>query len=273
MKDDDRDRFIMEDVGYGDITTDLLSSDDFAGAEIIANQDCVVAGIEEATSIFEHFGLSAEPVVEDGSEVSKGTHLIRLKGSRKNILTAERLALNLIMHMSGIATKTSRLTHLARKKNPDVKIAATRKTVPGFRFYQKKAVELGGGDTHRFRLDDLFLIKDNHLASGMSIKEAIENAKDKHFTKKVEVECESLDQAMEAVSSGADIVMLDNFCPDLAREGYEKIKKSNPEVLVEISGGITEENIMDYAESADIISMGALTHSYISIDVSLNMVN
>ena len=263
--------FIEEDIGYGDITTESLSIDKNATGEIKVNENCVVAGLIEAVSVFSRFEVTMTPLVNDGDRVEPGTIIATVAGPGANILTSERLALNILMHMCGIATKTRNVIDKISHINPNVRVAATRKTVPGFRRFQKRAVAIGGGDTHRIRLDDMFLIKDNHIAMVGTIKETIERAKGKHFSKKIEVEAENLQQALTAVDAGADIILLDNFSPEDASEAYEKIKSLDSRVLVELSGGMDENNIADYASSADIISLGALTHSYKSTDLSLSI--
>jgi nicotinate-nucleotide pyrophosphorylase (carboxylating) len=176
------------------------------------------------------------------------------------------------MRMSGIATQTKALVERCRKMNPHVRIAATRKTTPGFRYFEKKAVMLGGGDPHRYRLDDAFIIKDNHLRIVGSVKEAVRRAKKGGFTKKIEIEVENLRDALEAVNAGADIIMLDNMTPKEAEETAKKIKEIKKSVIVEISGGITPDNIIDYAKFADVISLGWLTHSTKAVDFSLEII-
>jgi nicotinate-nucleotide pyrophosphorylase (carboxylating) len=175
------------------------------------------------------------------------------------------------MQMSGIATATRNVLWSCQKTNPNIIIAATRKTTPGFRCYQKKAVALGGGDPHRNRLDDAVLIKDNHLAIVGSITEAVRRAKEVSFTKKVEVEVISLSGAEEAARAGADIILLDNMSPPQAKECAEAIRAIDERALVEASGGITPDTAPAYAEAVDIISLGWLTHSSRAIDFSLDI--
>jgi len=163
--------------------------------------------------------------------------------------------------MSGIATATHAIIRECHKHNPQVKIAATRKTTPGFRQYEKKAVQLGGGDPHRYRLDDAILIKDNHLRVVGSIPQAVSKAKAVSFTKKVEIEVSTTEQAVEAAKAGADIVMLDNMRPEQVEVAYLAVKRLNDQVLVEVSGGLTPETAPLYAKYADILSLGWITHS------------
>ncbi|UCF09283.1 MAG: carboxylating nicotinate-nucleotide diphosphorylase [Thermoplasmata archaeon] len=268
-------KFLAEDIETVDITSEALLADERAGAEITAKQDCVLAGLEEAEEIFSHLGLEVTGLVSDGERVSKGQAVLKIEGRAKDILAGERLALNFLSRMSGIATETRLLVDLCTPINPKVRIAATRKTTPGFRSFEKKAVELGGGYPHRSGLSDQFLIKDNHLALVPTIEEAVSRARESRWGregKKVEIEVETLDAARRAVEAGADILMLDNVDPQEAEKGFRLIKELNSEVLVEISGGVTPDNIKLYAEYADRISLGYLTHSIKAADFSLEIV-
>jgi nicotinate-nucleotide pyrophosphorylase (carboxylating) len=194
-----------------------------------------------------------------------------LSGPLRQVLRGERVALNFLMRMSGIATMTRSLVEECQKVNSTVRIAATRKTTPGFRFYEKKAVRLGGGDPHRTRLDDGILIKDNHLTVVGSVTEAVTRAKTLSFSKKVEVEVETREQAEEAARAGADIIMLDNMSVTEAQHAFEAIKRIDKRVMVEVSGGITPQNAVSYARYADVISMGYITHSARAIQFSLHI--
>lgn len=263
--------YLEEDVGFGDITSDLLVRDEVGSARIQSNEDCVLAGLEEAIEIFNLLGVSTFPMARDGDEISKGEHILVLDGPLKKILLGERLALNFLMRMSGIATATRKIDKVCKKVNKDVRIAATRKTTPGFRFFEKKAVILGGGDPHRFRLDDAIMIKDNHLKVVGSITQAVTMAKKASFSKKIEVEVEAVEHALEAAKAGADIVMMDNMPPEKVELAYLAVKKLNENVLVEVSGGITPENAPEFAKNADIISMGWITHSARATQFSLDI--
>jgi nicotinate-nucleotide pyrophosphorylase (carboxylating) len=262
---------LAEDEGYGDITSDLLIGSEGGESEIVANEDCVVAGLAEATQVFKSLDLDARAQVEEGCQIKKGTVVMTIHGPLKKILLGERLALNFIMRMSGIATVTSNILWECRRMNKNVRIAATRKTTPGFRFYEKKAVVLGGGDPHRNRLDDMILIKDNHLVIVGSVTEAIKKAKTYSLSKKVEVEVVVLDQAKEAARAGADIIMLDNMSPKDAEESYRAIKEIDPRIIVEVSGGITPQSAAEYAKHADVLSLGWITHSVKAIQFSLSV--
>lgn len=267
--------YLAEDIETVDITSEILLSEEKGKAVIIAKRDCVIAGLEEAMEIFNYLGLDLSSETIDGGKASKGDVIITIQGRAKDILAGERLALNFLSRMSGIATETRRLVDRCKKINPDVQIAATRKTTPGFREFEKKAVVLGGGHPHRMGLSDAFLIKDNHLKLVPSIKEAVLKAKESEYAKqgrKVEIEVDSQEDAILAVEAGADIVMLDNMDPKMAEEAYIAIKKMRKDVIVEISGGITPENIEEFANHADMISLGYLTHSVKAMDFSLEIV-
>jgi nicotinate-nucleotide pyrophosphorylase (carboxylating) len=264
-------QYLKEDLGYGDITSNALIGDQTGIASIVAKQDCVLAGLEEAREVFHLLGLSVLPLAQDGQRVVKGAEVLRTEGKLKSILAGERLALNFLMRMSGIATTTDEVLSACRDRNPQVRVAATRKTTPGFRFYEKKAVVLGGGDPHRYRLDDAILIKDNHLAVVGSITEALRLARKASFTKKIEVEVESLAGAKEAAEAGADIIMLDNLSPKEAGACARAIRVIDPRIRIEASGGITPESAPSYADAVDVISLGWLTHSVRSADLSLEI--
>ncbi|MGM0510117.1 MAG: carboxylating nicotinate-nucleotide diphosphorylase [Thermoplasmatota archaeon] len=267
--------FLEEDLGYGDITTGLFepstSSEgkEMIKAEITAKEELVVSGLNEAAVVFDELGAETKILFKAGEQVEEGEILMVVKGDISSLLSAERLALNIIMRMSGIATKVHRMVDEAG----DTAIAATRKTTPGFRRFEKKAVEDGGGDTHRFRLDDMVLIKDNHIRAAGGVEEALERAKKASFSKKVDIEVTSMDEAMTAAENGADIIMLDNMEPEEVKEIYQEIKKIDEGILVEVSGGIDETNFKDYVGRADIISSGSITHSVDSADVSMNIVD
>jgi len=265
--------FLHEDIGYGDITTQALIDEGvIAEAEVVAKEECVIAGVRECSEVFESLGLETEIKCDDGYYASAGDVVIVVHGRARSILMAERTALNIICRMSGIATITRRVVEECRKVNPSVRIAATRKTTPGFRYYEKKAVEIGGGDTHRFCLSDCILIKDNHLALlGNNVEEAIHRARSVSFTKKVEVEVQSVEDALRAARAGADIIMLDNMSAEDIKKAYIGIKEINRGIIVEVSGGITPENAPLYAKYCDVISMGCLTHSAKSANLSLEM--
>jgi nicotinate-nucleotide pyrophosphorylase (carboxylating) len=220
-------------------------------------------------------GLQVEAKAVDGDKVKNKQVLMILSGDAQTILCVERTLLNLLSRMSGIATKTSSLSEQLKKAKVKARIAATRKSAPGLLYFDKKAVAIGGGDPHRLHLDDMLLIKDNHLVIVGSAEEAVKKAKaNASFSKKIEVEVTSQQDAIKAAEAGADIVMLDNFNPKQAKEAGEALRKAGyNNVLLEVSGGITAETLLEYASAqVDIISMGELTHSVKALDISLEIV-
>jgi len=268
--------FLKEDLGQGDVTTSILIPDGTrVEAEIIAKESGVIAGIEEAKILLEGLGVKVEAKVKDGQKISSGKTIIKLEGDAKTILAAERTVLNLISRMSGIATQTNKIIRKVRAAGYKTIIACTRKTAPSLEYFDKKAVWLGGGDPHRLHLDDMILIKDNHIAVIGNLKEAIKIARRKaSFSKKIEVEVSSVNEAVEAAKAGADIIMLDNFTPKDIKKTIEKLqkKKLRKRVLVEASGKINEENVLEFASvGVDIISLGSLTHSVKALDISLEI--
>ena len=268
--------FLEEDIERGDVTTDLLIPKGIkVKASVIAKGTGVLAGIEEATLLAELSNLKITYSKRDGEKIEMGSKLLGLEGDARSILRLERTLLNIISHMSGVATETRRALDVARSENPHIKVSATRKTLPGLRFLQKKAVIIGGGDPHRYDLSDMVLIKDNHLKVVGDVAEAVKKAKAlASFTKKVEVEVRSLEEAVKAVESGADIIMLDNLNPDEIKKVVKELKNKGlrDKVVIEASGGINLENIDKYAESGvDVISMGSITSSAKAIDVSLEI--
>jgi nicotinate-nucleotide pyrophosphorylase (carboxylating) len=269
---DDIDYFLEEDLGdKGDITSDSLLTNETAEAIIIAKENCIIAGLEETKKIYKKLKVNIETLVKDGDFIKKNSKVATIKGQAKSILKGERLALNFICKMSGIATETKKLVEKCRKNNPNVTIAATRKTTPGFRKYEKKAVALGGGETHRFGLYDAILIKDNHLKTSDSIEKTIKKIKQKNPDKAIEIEIENKKDAISAAKLGVNTILLDNFKPEEAKKIVKKIREINPGITIEISGGITPKNIINYASFADRISMGYLTNNLNSIDFSLEI--
>ena len=264
--------FLKEDIGRGDITNAILP-DVKAKAEIICKERAVVAGLKEACILFELVKCKAKNLVREGSFVKPNTPVITVTGNAKAILSAERTTLNVLMRMSGISTETRRFVDEVQKINHNVRIACTRKTSPGFRIFDKRAVKVGGGDMHRMRLDEMVLIKDNHLAITGSIEKAIKTAREIHRTRsKIEVEVGSLDEAIEAIEAGADIIMLDNLTPKQVRSVVDALKKKGlrKKVMIEVSGGVTHKNVKQYAAAdIDMISIGSLTHSVKAVDMTL----
>jgi nicotinate-nucleotide pyrophosphorylase (carboxylating) len=266
--------FLTEDLGQGDITAAIIPPHLSIKAQVIAKEDGLVAGLEEAVILAEYMGLKVEVKAVDGQRIRTKQVLMELFGDAKIILTTERTLLNLISRMSGIATQTRQLVDILNKSKTKARIAATRKTAPGLNWFDKKAVAIAGADTHRLHLDDMVLIKDNHLAIIGDIQEAVKKAKKRvSFSKKIEVEVANDADALLAAKSGADIIMLDNFSPQQANETITKLRKAGFEkVLIEISGGITQQNLLTYAKlDVDIISIGSLTNSVKALDINLEI--
>jgi len=268
-------QILADDIGQGDVTVAaVIPSNLNVKAEVVAKEDGVVAGIEEATFFAETLGLTVKAKVSDGEKIKNKQVLLQISGDAQTILSVERTMLNLLSRMSGIATKTRMLTERLEKAKVKAKIAATRKSAPGLLYFDKKAVVIGSGDPHRLHLDDMILIKDNHLAIVGSVEEAVKKAKaNASFTKKIEVEVTNVEDALKATKVGADIVMFDNFSPKQAKEASHALKKAGfGSVLLEVSGGIIGDNLMQYAKAnVDIISMGEITNSVKALDISLEI--
>ncbi len=243
-------------------------------AVIRAEQDGVLAGIEEASALFSYAGVGVTPRKSDGEPCKeRGCWSYPFPGRAKNVLLVERTALNILGRMSGIATRTAAMAAIVKSANPSCRVAGTRKTCPGFRRFDKKAVQIGGGDPHRMNLSDGILIKDNHLAL-VPLEEALRAARNHSAYKKIEIEVESAADAVTAAAAGADIIMLDNMTPGQVRETLSVLKDKGlrDRVIIEISGGIDEESLRDYAAcGVDIISMGALTHTVKNFSLSLEI--
>jgi nicotinate-nucleotide pyrophosphorylase (carboxylating) len=269
-------QLLADDIGQGDVTTAaLVPANLTVEAEVIAKEAGTAAGVEEATVLAESLGLSVKGLVEDGKQVKKEQVILKISGDARTILSCERTMLNLLSRMSGIATTTRQLTEKLKKAHSKTRITATRKTALGLSYFDKKAVVTGGGDPHRLHLDDLVLIKDNHLVVAGSVEAAVKTAKQNvSFSKKIEAEVTQTADALKAAKAGADVVMLDNFSPKQIRDTLEALRKAGflGKVLLEASGGITEENLLEYAATqVDIISLGALTHSVKALDISLEI--
>ncbi len=265
---------LAEDEGFGDITSNaVVEEGKIVSAYIKSKDEGILAGIDVIRDLFEEFGVNVSFWLKDGTEISHGDVLISLKGDARTILLLERTALNMLMRMSGVATAANHYVGLV--KDFDVRVAGTRKTSPAIGKFDKYALKVGGADPHRFSLDDMVLIKDNHIATCASPLEALLKAKaNTSFSKKIEIEVESLEDAIDCVKNGADIVMLDNMNPDEVKEVLDELEELNirQNSLIEVSGGITDETIVDYASlGVDIISIGALTHSSRSLNFSLKI--
>src|SRR6266852_7124931 len=268
--------FLDEDIGHGDITTDALFDPAAkATGTVVCKERAVIAGLSESIILLKLLACKGKPRVRDGQEVPAGAIILEASGSGSALLKVERVLLNLLSHMSGVATATAELVNIAKKNGGSTRIACTRKTLPGLRYFEKRAVELGGGDTHRLRLDDAVLIKDNHLELAGSVGACVRKAKEKvSFTKKVEVEVTNADQAVEAAKAGADIILLDNMTPKEVERSVAMLKTENlrDQVLLEASGGIRKENLASFVKTGvDVISVGAITHSAPAIDLSMEI--
>ena len=267
-------RFIEEDAPYGDLTSSAIIPDITCDAVIRAEQGGTIAGLDEAALLFSHYGVSVKQRMADGTTVRKNDMLLSLNGDAKKILLIERTALNIIGRMSGIATQTRKLSGIASSVNPRCRIAATRKTCPGFHVLDKKAVTIGGGDPHRMNLSDGILIKDNHLAL-VPLGIAIEAAKKSSVYKKIEVEAETPENALLAAKAGADIIMLDNMSPTQITRTIKMLELEGlrQRVIIELSGGIDESSLARYAElDVDVISLGVLTHTVKNFSVNLEII-
>ena len=265
-------RFIEEDSPFGDITSEaVIPEGTKAKAVIIAKQNGIIAGVEEARILFEHFGVEVEVRKHDGEEVKRGEVILELRGDARAILLVERTALNVMGRMSGIATEVRKLVKKVKAVNPKVRVAGTRKSL--LKPIDKRALLIGGAEPHRFSLSDAILIKDNHLAL-VPLEEAIKRAKAFSVYKVVEVEVESIEDALKAAKAGADVIMLDNMKPEEIAETVEALKREGlrERVKIEVSGGITPDNIEQYAKlEVDVISLGYLTHSVKNFDISLEV--
>lgn len=265
---------LAEDEGFGDITSNAVVEKGVeAKAYIISKDDGILAGSEIIRNLFEEYGIAVRFWLNDGNKISKNDLIMAVEGDARTILLLERTVLNLSMRMSGVASAANYYTNLV--KDYDVMIAGTRKTSPAIAKFDKLALNIGGADTHRFSLDDMVLIKDNHIAMCDSPLDALLKAKENtSFSKKIEIEVETLEDAIACVENKADIVMLDNMSGSEVKEVIDELEKLNirQNSLIEVSGGITEGNILDYVEyGVDIISIGALTHSSRSLNFSLRL--
>ncbi|MBP0959096.1 MAG: carboxylating nicotinate-nucleotide diphosphorylase [Oscillospiraceae bacterium] len=262
---------LKEDINYIDVTTDYLIDDESVSeAYYVAKDDGVLCGIDIAKRVFKLLDDSIvfDTKISDGEKVKKGDIIAEMKGSTKTLLKGERTALNLLQHLSGIASATNRCVE--KVKGTRAQITDTRKTLPGLRALQKYAVTVGGGKNHRFNLSDGAMLKDNHIDAGGGIPATISKLRNKigHMVK-IEVEVRNLSELRDAIEAGADIIMLDNMSYDEMREA---VKINDGRRLLEASGNVTEENIRDVAETGvDIISLGALTHSVKCFDISMKI--
>jgi nicotinate-nucleotide pyrophosphorylase (carboxylating) len=262
-----------EDIGEGDITTNnFVSSDEIKTARLVAKENGVISGLPVVEMVFRKFDPDFEWKVFciEGSHVSPGDIIAEFKGNHRALLTGERIALNFLQRMSGIASATNIFVELT--KGTKVRILDTRKTLPGFRLLDKYAVRMGGGENHRFGLYDMVMLKDNHIQIAGGISEAVKKIRNRIPAGiKVEVETTTIEQVKEALDAGADIIMLDNMSNEMMTEAVELV---GGRVKVEASGNMTIDRIADVAKTGiDYISIGALTHSVRALDISQRIID
>ena len=258
--------FLEEDCNFLDVSSKFIPEDSISSAKIIAKSNGFISGLEELEILYGILNIKVNLKKRDGNEIKIGDVIAEINGNTRAIVQGERVGLNLITHMSSITSTVKKFVKVIHDSGKEVKIACTRKTIPNLRIFEKKAVEIGGGDTHRYSLDDMILLKDTHLrfynGDVKKLLEAVRNSAS--FSKKVEIEVEEAKDVLIAAQNGADIIMLDNMSPDQVEDAINILKQKNlrNEVIVEVSGGITLDNIADYLVSANvpnIISSGELT--------------
>lgn len=262
---------LEEDMPFGDVSTTAVMPEPRPGrVQLIAKQDGVIAGLGVFARVFALIdpAVTVDALVSDGDEVKSGQHLATVQGDVRVLLEGERVALNYLQRMSGVATYTHRIVAALAAAGASTRLVCTRKTTPGLRLFEREAVRMGGGHLHRYGLSDAVMLKDNHIDAAGGIKPAVAAARaTAPFTAKVEVECESLDMVREAVEAGADIIMLDNMDHAAMAEAIDLI---DGRATTEASGNVTAENVTVYADlGVDIVSCGALTHSAGILDLSL----
>jgi nicotinate-nucleotide pyrophosphorylase (carboxylating) len=265
-------RALAEDLGaLGDLTAALLPADAVARAAIVARAEGVIAGTACATEVYAQLDdtVAVHWLVEDGGLVGAGAKVGEVTGALRSVLTGERTALNFLCHLSGVATATHNFVEIAGSA---VRVLDTRKTLPGLRALEKAAVRAGGGTNHRSSLSDFVLLKDNHLA-GVTIANAVRRARTLWPGRAVEVECDRLEQVEEAIAARASMVLLDNMTPDEVRTCVARVRASAvPDLLVEVSGGVTLENVRAYADAgADVVSTSVITQSAPALDLGFDI--
>ena len=266
-------RFLSEDIRSGDITSALLTKKKIA-AKIISRQQGVIAGVKFTKNLFQLKGCTVKSFVKDGARIKPNQKILQVSGSTQSVLSCERTALNLLSRMSGIATQTSFLVSKIRKVSRRTNLYSTRKTAPGLRIFDKEAVKIGGGHKHRVALDEMIMIKDNHLVLCNSMEDIIKQAQKKR--KCIEIEVENQKDALLAAKMGASIIMLDNFTPTEIKRTIAVLrkKKMRNKVKLEASGGISSKNITAYARTGvDMISVGSITNSVNALDLSLEVIS
>jgi len=266
LTDGDVERWLREDVGHHDVTNDVPGE---TTGRLVAKESGVAAGVDAAARVFEYLDATVTEHVGEGTQVARGDIVLRVEGPARAVLRGERVAVNVAGHASGVATATREVVDAVHEVDSDVAVAATRKTTPGLRGVEKRAVAAGGGDTHRLDLSHMVMVKDNHVAE-LGLAEAVARFREAaSFATKVEVEVERPERVPEAAAAGADIVLLDNMSPAETAEGVAALDAADAAALTEASGGITRETAPEYAETGvDALSMGSLTHSAPSLDYS-----
>lgn len=264
------DSWLDEDSALQDITTQVIDSKKDAEF-IVTGGPGILSGSVITNHLMSKTGLLCKFLKSDGDIISKNDTIALISGDFNLILSRERLFLNLLSHLSGISTLTRQIVDLVISINPNTTVSATRKTTPGLRFLEKEAVIHGGGAPHRFDLNEAILVKDNHLNFIDNIETYVQNAKHNYPGKKIEIEADNIDQALTFSRLPIDRLMLDNFTPEEAKTTYLKIKKENPSLEIEISGGLNKDNILDYANYADFLSLSQLTMGSIPVDFSIHV--
>lgn len=270
-------RILTEDIGQGDITTAaVVAPGTLAKAEIVSKEQGILAGVEEAETLLKSLNLTVEVLAHDGEKIQPKQVLMNISGDCRAILSTERTILNILSRMSGIATATRNAVEKLSNAQVKTRIACTRKTAPGLLYFDKKAVSVGGGDTHRLHLDDMILIKDNHITVAGGVVKAVKKAKEQvSLCKKIEVEVTKAKDVVPAIRAGADIIMLDNFSAYQVKQVVKMLKRNKlyGKVLLEASGGITNESVLEFAKTGvDLVSLGELTDSPRVLDMSLEII-
>lgn len=270
---------LLEDIGSGDVTSSIVIPDDIQSrAHIIAKDDFVLAGMPFVKEVFNSIdpNIAIKIFFGEGSNIKNGDVIAEINGNLRGLLAGERVSLNILQHVSGIATLTKEFVE--RVKGLHVRITDTRKTIPAMRIMEKYGVRMGGGYNHRFGLSDGVLIKDNHIKAAGGIKEAVARAMTAHHLLKIEVEVKTLSELEEALNASPDVIMLDNLSLDDMRKAVimrnARCESLNTKIILEASGGVNLENVRGIAEtSVDIISVGALTHSARAVDISMKIID
>lgn len=274
ISDSQVEAWVREDVGHHDVTNQLPGK---TTGHLIATECGVAAGLDAATAVFEYLDVTVTDSADAGDRINSGETILAVEGPVRDVLRGERVAVNIAAHASGVATQTRRAVEAARAESDDVQVAGTRKTTPGLRGVEKRAVAAGGGDTHRLNLSHMVMVKDNHIAE-IGLEPAIKRLRERtSFATNVEVEVETPMDVPRAAKAGADIVLLDNMDPDTTAVAVDRLHETATEcsrtVLAEASGGITIETVPHYAATGvDIISLGSLTHSAPALDLSFRTV-